>query len=332
MFSFLVWIIWRTVKKSKRRAAGELPPPKRALSQRLANRIPFLRQRGWQNLADPSVANVMPPSYREKSSIAGASQLEGYYIQEKSGQLVAMGSQPPGNLRPVIALNTQFPGGNMNSGMHNMSPVAMQTPSPLSASQTMPPFMVGDVSPVGTIPSSDANGTFRSRMPDAFYNQSELARQPSDAYDPAKRIVNRASELSSLSSGFGDGDIIVAEPYLQPLKPASTNMRQTTNLVGRFSWMSGSRRDTVYTETSEDLPPRFRTVNSWVNQQTGRVKRAEEREPSWDAPPVPQLPGQGVPGFHNPPAEQTFGMMMEDGEVPRSVPESLVNRKPSPPS
>ena len=60
----------------------------------------------------------------------------------------------------------------------------------------------------------------------------------------------------------------------------------------------------MYTEASEDLPPRFRTVNSWVRQQTGRLRRAHDKE----APPVPELP-----------LEQEFGLMMPDGEVPRKV-------------
>jgi hypothetical protein len=158
-------------------------------------------------------------------------------------------------------------------------------------------------------------------MPDAFYNQSELARGPSDAYDPARREVNRASQLSSISSGFGDGDIIM------PPQPATTNPRQSANLVGRFSWVSQSvqsRRDTIYTQSSEDSPPRFRNVSSWVNQQTGRVKRAQQRhrdDGQGAAPPVPVLSSQqlGVPGIHNPPVEQSFNMMMGDDEVPRRV-------------
>jgi len=81
--------------------------------------------------------------------------------------------------------------------------------------------------------------------------------------------------------------------------------------------MSRSRRDTVYTEHSEDLPPRFRTVDSWVNQQSGRINRAQqkaEREAA-DIPPVPGLPaGTGRNGM---PPEQEFTMMMPDGEVPR---------------
>lgn len=100
------------------------------------------------------------------------------------------------------------------------------------------------------------------------------------------------SEISSLSSGFGDGDII--------LGPNGTGTYSTTNQ----DYASDLRppppirqRETVYTEVSEDGAPRFRTVNSWVRQQTGRVRRAV------------------APGGPEP--EPEFGMMMPDGEEPR---------------
>ncbi|KAK3379407.1 hypothetical protein B0T24DRAFT_589978 [Lasiosphaeria ovina] len=163
----------------------------------------------------------------------------------------------------------------------------------------------------------------RSRMgPAVYYNQSEMARQPSEAYDPTRRQTNRASQLSSISSGFGDGDIIVGAQLIKPPQPAVT----TANAAGRFSWMSQttSGRETVYTQTSEDSPPRFRTVTSWVDQQTGRIIRVQQRENDLAAaPPVPQLPGHpGIPGIHNPPDEQVFNMMMDD-EPPRRVEDTL---------
>lgn len=141
---------------------------------------------------------------------------------------------------------------------------------------------------------SDVNSTMRSRMPDAYYNQSELARAPSDAYDPAQRKAYRASDVSSLSSGFGDGDIIVPPPPagLSPAPAQQQNLQPSG--LGRFSWMSRrdrGNRETVYTNTSEDRPARYRSVNSWVNQQIGRIKRADERKQSdEDVPPVPDVP------------------------------------------
>ena len=141
---------------------------------------------------------------------------------------------------------------------------------------------------------SDVNSTMRSRMPDAYYNQSELARAPSNAYDPAQRQAYRASDVSSLSSGFGDGDIIVPPPPagLSPAPAQQQNLQPSG--LGRFSWMSRrdrGNRETVYTNTSEDRPARYRSVNSWVNQQIGRIKRADERKQSDGVvPPVPDVP------------------------------------------
>jgi hypothetical protein len=157
-----------------------------------------------------------------------------------------------------------------------------------------------------------------------YYNQSEMARTPSMAYDPQRRQVNRASELSSISSGFGDGDIIVTTnaPVPVPHIPPNVHSNAPMNHNARFSWMSQepNKRDTVYTQSSEDMPPRFRSVNSWVDQQTGRIKRAQQREQGEaGAPPVPQIAGQvGIPGIHNPPGEQGYEMMMDD-EQPRPV-------------
>jgi hypothetical protein len=173
----------------------------------------------------------------------------------------------------------------------------------------------------------DSESTIRSRMPDPFFNQSEMSRRPSDAYEPTRRQVNRASELSSLSSGFGDGgDILVPESATVKTSRMS-QLRSATNLPtpgGRFSWQSQGKRETVYTEASEDWPPRFRSVNSWVSQQAGRIRRQQSKD---DAPPVPALPGQlGIPAVANAPPEQSYNLMMADGEVPRPVQEVIEKR------
>ncbi|OAA68055.1 hypothetical protein SPI_00250 [Niveomyces insectorum RCEF 264] len=223
----------------------------------------------------------------------------------------------------------------------------------------------------GSNSSSSSSGTLRSRMPDPFYNQSQLARQPSDAYDPARRQVNRASELSSLSSGFGDGEMLVLaagqpQPSLPPgaqifVQGAFVNMQQQQQQqqqqpplipssipppppippspapVGggsRFSWMRSSNkrlsRETVYTEASEDQPAKFRTVSSWVHQQTGRVRRGQQSIDNTKTANASSA-GEGSssgsgngnsngeePGIPHPiPEDQRLTMMMDDGEVPR---------------
>lgn len=82
-------------------------------------------------------------------------------------------------------------------------------------------------------------------------------------------------------------------------------------------------RETVYTESSEDQPAKFRSVNSWVKQQTGRVRRGQA---SIDTTTSASAGGEGgdmavvvgnEPGIPHPmPAEQRL-TMMDDGEEPR---------------
>lgn len=110
-----------------------------------------------------------------------------------------------------------------------------------------------------------------------------------------------ASEISSLSSGFGDGDIVI--PQDRPISNSDTTNSKNNYTVNVEEFTlrpppPAQYRETMYTETSEDAAPRFRTVNSWVRQQTGRVKRAVQAPAT--APPEPE-----------------FTMMMPDGEEPR---------------
>ncbi|KHO01167.1 uncharacterized protein MAM_00168 [Metarhizium album ARSEF 1941] len=121
----------------------------------------------------------------------------------------------------------------------------------------------------------------------------------------------RLSNVSSLSSGFGDGHFIMdslnSSANLASNTASETPIKAPWPVARRESVGTLSqRRDTVYTEASEDMRPRFRTVNSWVRQQMGRMKRVHELNEATDAPPVPSLP-----------PEQDFGLMMPDGEEPR---------------
>lgn len=214
------------------------------------------------------------------------------------------GFSPASNFNPFA--------GNTPVGSNSMSSNNMLHYGSLQNTGTMQ--SVGTTQAMGTMQTIATTTTDRSRMQDPFFNQSELARQPSDAYDPNRRQVYRASELSSLSSGFGDEDIIVPPPAAtrQPGGPSASRLsyQQTPgasrkNSVANASEAGNSNRDTVYTTTSEDMPPRFRTVSSWVNQQTGRVRRAEQRADE-DIPPVPSMP-----------AEERYTMMMDDEEPRR---------------
>ncbi|PSS03740.1 hypothetical protein BD289DRAFT_96330 [Coniella lustricola] len=201
----------------------------------------------------------------------------------------------------------------------NISPVSQSTNRfMISENATYDPNNAAQYG-AGTMQTFNTTSSDRSRMPDPVYNQSELARQASTAYNPNQRAVNRASELSSISSGFGDGDIIMPPPAVlqQNMDPTTYNYGkprdgaiQSIDVNAPDVNDAQARRDTVYTTTSEDRPARYRSVNSWVDQQTGRVQRHQD-----DAPPVPALP-----------AEDRYTMMMDD-EEPRRVDEAM----PQPP-
>jgi hypothetical protein len=136
-----------------------------------------------------------------------------------------------------------------------------------------------------------------------------------------------ASDLSSISSGFGDGDIIIMpnntvttvntarlptppSPVANPSRGvAASSSRQSSMRSHRTNTGSSlrydSRRDTASTQVSIESRPRFHSVNSWVKQQSGQVRRAQQS--GGDTPPVPMLP----------PPEQELRYMMPDGEEPR---------------
>lgn len=228
----------------------------------------------------------------------------------------------------------QLPQLQMNFSPSTMGSNPFISPQDVSNASTFRPQVVAQYSTGSIGTGTMGNGTMetyeslssdRSRMADAYYNQSELARQASAAYDPAKRAVYRASELSSISSGFGDGDFIIPPPPAAALQPQGGEPRpmsyaKSTARSRSNSTVNGNgQRDTVYTTTSEDLPARYRSVNSWVNQQTGRVQRQQARDNDADVPPVPSLP-----------AEDRYTMMMDDGEVPRRYEDTLTSQPPVP--
>lgn len=152
---------------------------------------------------------------------------------------------------------------------------------------------------------------------------------PRYTYSLSKRQTG-VSELSSISSGFGDGDIIITAnntvstvrtgtiPSIpEAVADPSQSSRRSNAAASVRSYGGGSRqssvrgdprRDTTLTDVSLDGRPRFRSVNSWVTQQSGHLRRAQ-RGVDGDAPPVPMLP----------PPVQEFRLMMPDGEEPRRV-------------
>jgi len=165
--------------------------------------------------------------------------------------------------------------------------------------------------------------------PNSNYNNTGtqntfLTMQTSDAYDPNQREVNHLSYLSSLSSGFGDG-LIIPESTDNGGQPGQ---RQTR----KFSWVSSVRdRDTVYTQASIETAPRFRTVNSWVAQQSSRL----EKQPQTDipVPAIPFIPTSLQAGYdHQRKASEDPAFRAHPGdEIPISkgsrVPSEILDRK-----
>ncbi|KAI0975996.1 hypothetical protein F4678DRAFT_209858 [Xylaria arbuscula] len=260
---FLLWLIYRSVKKSQK-------------SGRKYNNSPWLaRLMPWgekPETNDPKVSNGVNDSNESLPAYDAGNrnsmEAYGYYDQRK--------------LELVETENMAYPpaAAMLRNEMAMRQTADGQQQLPRNNSVNQYPQLNGQI-----MDSDDADSTLRSRMPDPYYNQSEFARQPSDAYNPAQRRVYRASEISSLSSGFGDGDIIMPPPnVVVPKTPtASRAVANADSGNGNssnnhpFSWMSRTgpeqQRDTVYTTTS-DRRSRFRSVNSWVDQQMRRMKKA----------------------------------------------------------
>ncbi|KAI1322814.1 hypothetical protein F5Y16DRAFT_27320 [Xylariaceae sp. FL0255] len=241
-----------------------------------------------------AAANDLPPSY-DYSTVDYQAQNTGFPVQEKAFT--------PGYY------------GNLSSNPSNEGNGGEWYQQEQQRPQYLPPPSNQDETR-----TNDSGSTFRSRMPDPYYNQSELARQPSEARDPAQRQVYRASELSSISSGWGDGDIIIPPTETEPNPPPVKTPKSTLSLIvgsqfslpklnggntssdnadngdGESEGSNGrDQRDTVYTVASDDRPARFRSIHSWVAQQKGRAKRADFRaRERGEVPVMPAVPGQAA--------------------------------------
>ncbi|KAL7957616.1 hypothetical protein V8C34DRAFT_285279 [Trichoderma compactum] len=152
-----------------------------------------------------------------------------------------------------------------------------------------------------------------------------IRNMPRTPRTPLRQTI-RMSDVSSLSSGFGDGDIVIIQPpTAATAKTAYPGAADThVNVIAvrssperkhfsdRFSNRI-SRGDTVGTSSSsEDGRPRFRSISSWVGQQSRRVRRAAANRNEDGVPDVPDVP-----------PEQGFDMMMPDGQEPRRVESSM---------
>ncbi|KAJ8069157.1 hypothetical protein OCU04_002829 [Sclerotinia nivalis] len=221
---------------------------------------------GWRRNRD---GPGRPPGY-----VSGKLSRNGYPIDEKYAEREMAGFNTPDNKvslgRPGSAtvnlreLRTDLQ--RQNSTRSNQSGSGM-SPSPVAGpGQSYGP-------PSNTDFYYSQIGTIRSQ-------QSGLSGQSSNAYDPSRKEANHISYLSSISSGFGDS-LVMPDDSAPPQNP-----------VSRFSWTTASQgapqnRDTIYTTTSEETAPRFRTVRSWVAQQTGRLER---KQSNMEVPAMPEIP------------------------------------------
>ncbi|KAI1102819.1 hypothetical protein F4804DRAFT_250650 [Jackrogersella minutella] len=273
LFCFIGWIVYRVMKRTKGQGVGVDG------GMGFIDRFPWRRRGPMDGTWDGRtlyMANETPPIY-EKGEY-DTMQSGGFYGPNKA--------YPPGPgsaARSVVS--------NSETGTLRKLPNITNDGSALASIIDQYPPGNEEVARNG-----DARLTMRSQATQPYYNESELPRQQRDTFNPPKRAGNRASELSSISSGFGDGDIIIPPPLAvskSPTDEAADN--PTARDASRDSWMSreGGRRETVYTTTSEDRPARFRSISSWVNQQAGRAKRAGSRaRDRGEVPVMPAIPGE----------------------------------------
>ncbi|KAF5541411.1 hypothetical protein FPHYL_11852 [Fusarium phyllophilum] len=288
---FLIWKFYSRKQSPKKPAPiDDMNFDKPSRFENLVSKVPFLGSRyghkGWYTIEDPSYS---PPSYspplaektRPKSPL---------FMPKQSDNFLTVPSLPFGVYRTT---------GDRRTGVTNYDIDAV---SPTSTT------FVESAVEVQVVARHDPKDSLSTP-----YKPQQHKRIPSTtpyAYDVGRRQTG-VSELSSISSGFGDGDIVVT-PTTQTVQsvpsrpePSRQPTWKSTNSVGR--------RDTVSTVASVDTRPRFRSVNSWVKQQNGQLRRAQRQQENSldsDAPPVPPLA---------PPPEQDFRYMLQDDERPRPV-------------
>ena len=418
---FIVWMIWRLVRARRRRGQGRANVLG-GLPKGLTSKVSFLRHRPELSLSGSTINGSPPPTLHEKSGSI-SSLVGGYYAPDKS-QLQAQPQPQPRpqqqqqqqqqqqpkpqpqiqkqqQTQPMIMPDRSF------QARYSESIYPSQIPEPLMYAPPPNGLSITNMASIPTayahqpqgslsstnaanfssmIPSDGSIGTaYTTTVPTTlYYNQPMSTSQMGAAYGYRQPSMFE-SDVSSLSSGFGDGDIILP-PNDQPQPPAlaalprapadpnaspdPNNTGTAANYTTRFSWMSNrttqtqtqpplrnsqsfaphlqrapslARSESVYTQTSEDHPARFRSLRSWVDQQTGRIHRAQARFRELQSkngdgsttlgsgsekdlfPPEPAemtIMYAGIPGIHNPPPEPNLGMM-GDEERPRRVESAL---------
>lgn len=277
LFCFIGWVVYRVMKRSK---GGPGFGGNRGLG--FIDKLSWRRKEPMEGTWDGRtlyMTNEAPPIY-EKGGF-GTGSMQTFYGPGK-----AYPSAPGSVVRSVA------PGSETGTLRLNDNP---------ALAGIIDQYQPGNE---GTMNNGNIYLTLRSQMSQPYFTESEVARQQPVANNPVRAPGTRASQLSSISSGFGDGDIIIPPPLAvsKPLPTPNTEEddpiedKPTTDKPGsRDSWVSrdGGRRETVYTTTSEDRPARFRSIGSWVNQQAGRTKRAGSRaRERGEIPVMPAIPGE----------------------------------------
>jgi hypothetical protein len=279
---------------------------------------------GWRRQEEDYPSDP-PPQYAEdiyppdEKPIPNQQQLDAFYS--------------PITIQPIATPATAAVLSNADSERQNVVREALlDNPAPFGTSM-FPPLVTpsatqnfyqtnssNTVSPVSPLyrQASDANktlGTQNSLLSREISDYNNTGTQNTfltqNAYDPNQREPNHLSYLSSLSSGFGDG-LIISESTVAGGGPRQSYRQSRNPRTSRFSWATSARgptgdRDTVYTTSSIESAPRFRTVNSWVAQQTGRVEKRAQNQKEVPAMPAIPLPLQaGVDHQRNPSEDPAF--------------------------
>ncbi|GKU16078.1 unnamed protein product [Fusarium langsethiae] len=303
---FLVWKFYSKKKTSKK------PPPVDDMSFEKPNRfegfvskIPFVGSRlghkDWYTIEDPSPpysSQVGDEKTRHFSSSPSPSPSP-VYAPSSLPSPFAISSTIPKQSNTHLAVPTKPWGTYRMSGRTEQTNYDIDAMSPTSTA-----FVENAVEVQVVARQAPREGLSPPYKP----QHNRISSDAPYAYGVARRQTG-VSELSSISSGFGDGDIVVTPDYqtVQSVPSMPAPSRQPT---WKSSTNTVSRRDTVSTVASVDGRPRFRSVNSWVKQQNGQLRRAQRQQEQSDAPPVPALA---------PPPEQDFRYMLPDDERPRPV-------------
>ena len=243
----------------------------------------------------PGEAEVEPYSYpHDEKSIPAERQMNGFFSPV---------SLPPLSIpAATLSRGAQEPTQSPRALPNNPSPstyIPSPQEGPISTTQAfynISPLTQNDLSRQ----ISDANQTMRSQ-------NTFASHQTSNIHEPSQNQVGHMSYLSSLSSGFGDGLIMLegsTNPNSRQTYRQSQSQSQNPATANRFSWARSQsqgqgQRDTVYTTTSEESAPRFRSVTSWVAQQTGRVQVEKHQKVQGQVPDVPAMPVEVHAGLNH---------------------------------